>query len=114
MGSAAASGANAATADGAAGGSRNEKLASTENKPDDTTRQKAIKEAWDKEKERVLKGIGTRDWTVGQQAELIKYRRVTGFEGQHMKNASSYPVFPGNTDNIQFVTYEEHLYGAHG
>lgn len=63
---------------------------------------------------RVLNGRGTRDWTVGQQAELIEHGSVTGFEGQHMKNASSYPAFAGNPDNIQFVTYEEHLYGAHG
>jgi hypothetical protein len=80
---------------------------------EDSIRQKAVDEAWAIEKERVLRGRGTRDWTVGQQAELIKYGRVKGFEGQHMKNVARYPQYAGDPRNIQFLTYEEHLFGAH-
>lgn len=76
-------------------------------------RQKAIREAWAKEKERVLQGRGTRDWTVSQQAELIEYGYVSGFEGQHMKNVARYPQYAGDPRNIQFLTYEEHYFGAH-
>lgn len=51
---------------------------------------------------------------MSQQAELLEYGKVSGFEGQHMKNVSDYPEFAGNPDNIQFLSYEEHFFGAHG
>ena len=76
-------------------------------------RQDAVSRAWEMERERVLQGKGTRDWTVSQQVELIKYGRVSGFEGQHMKNVARYPQFAGDPRNIQFLTYEEHFFGAH-
>ena len=77
-------------------------------------RQKAVRDAWAREKQLVLEGKGTRNWTVAQQAELIKYGSISGFEGQHMLNVANYPEHAGNPDNIQFLTYEEHFYGAHG
>ena len=79
----------------------------------DATRGMAVKKAWEKERERVLNGRGTRNWTVAQQAELIEYGCVSGFEGQHMKNVAKYPQYAGDPNNIQFLTYEEHYYGAH-
>lgn len=89
-----------------------------ENKKDkkkevDRQRQKAVEKAWLKERELVLAGRGTRDWTLGQQAELIKYGRVSGFEGQHMLNVADHLKQAGNAENIQFLTFEEHFYGAH-
>ena len=76
--------------------------------------QKAVKDAWEKEVELVKQGKGTRDWTVSQQAELLEYGKVSGFEGQHMKSKAAYPEYAGDSANIQFLTYEEHFYGAHG
>ena len=80
----------------------------------DKLRAKAVEDAWKNEAELVRQGKGTRDWTVSQQAELLEYGKVSGFEGQHMKNVADYPEFAGDSGNIQFLTYEEHLYGGHG
>lgn len=77
---------------------------------------KAIRLAWDKEHELVLKGQGTRDWTEAQQKDILDpekgkayddYGRA--FEGQHMKSVEKYPEYQGNPDNIQFLTKTEHL-----
>lgn len=76
-------------------------------------RNSAIDEAWEAERRLVLQGRGTRDWTVSQQEELIRTGKVSGFDGSHMLDASSNPSVAGNQDNIQFLTYEEHVYGAH-
>lgn len=76
-------------------------------------RKSAIKNAWAREKELVLQGMGTRNWTAAQQAELIEFEKVGGFEGHHMKNVKDYPQFAGDPNNIQFVTYAEHYFGAH-
>lgn len=75
--------------------------------------QKAIKLAWEREKELVLQGKGTRDWTVAQQQELISEGKISGFEGQHMYDKSTYPEYAGDPNNIQWLTYEEHFFGAH-
>ncbi len=77
-------------------------------------RQSAINKAWAQERQLVLQGRGTRNWTVSQQEELIRTGKVSGFDGSHMLDASSNPLEAGNPDNIQFLTYEEHIYGAHG
>lgn len=75
--------------------------------------QAAVKAAWEKEVALVKEGKGTRNWTVAQQAELLEFGKVSGFEGQHMKSKAAHPEFAGDPNNIQFLTYEEHLYGAH-
>lgn len=77
-------------------------------------RNKAVREAWDKEKELVLEGKGTREWTPEQQKEILEKGRAydeTGkaFEGQHMKSAEMYPEYQGEPGNIQFLTRAEHL-----
>lgn len=77
-------------------------------------RQSAINAAWEQERQLVMQGRGTRDWTVSQQEELLRTGRVSGFDGSHMLDASSNPSVANNPDNIQFLTYEEHIYGAHG
>ena len=76
-------------------------------------RTAVVKGAWDKEKELVLQGKGTRNWTVTQQAELIKFGKVGGFEGHHRKNVKDYPQFAGDPNNIQIISYVEHYFGAH-
>lgn len=95
----------------------NNKLAEMENQRErsfKSTRSKAVSDAWAAEKRLVMQGRGTRDWSVSQQEELIRTGKVTGFDGNHMLSASQNPSEAGNPDNIQFLTYEEHIYGAHG
>ena len=75
---------------------------------------KAIRQAWQKERERVLLGKGTRDWTPEQQQDIIDKGKAydadgKSFEGQHMKSAEKYPEYQGDPDNIQFLTKKEHL-----
>lgn len=77
-------------------------------------RSSAVNEAWNQERQLVLQGRGTRDWTVSQQEELVRTGKVSGFDGSHMLDASSNPSVANSPDNIQFLTYEEHIYGAHG
>lgn len=77
-------------------------------------RNDAVDKAWEQERRLVMQGRGTRDWTVSQQEELIRTGRVSGFEGHHMLDASSNPSVANQPDNIQFLTYEEHIDGAHG
>ena len=76
-------------------------------------RQRAVREAWCKEKAYVANGEGTRDWAPEQQREIMEEGRAEGYEGHHMKNVSSYPEQAGNPDNIQFLDREEHIQGAH-
>lgn len=76
-------------------------------------RQAAVKDAWAQERRLVLQGKGTRDWTVSQQEELIRTGKVSGFQGSHMLDVSNNPSEASNPDNIQFLTYEEHIIGAH-
>lgn len=76
-------------------------------------RQNAVRNAWKEEKERVKNGQGTRNWTPEQQRELVERGAVTGFEGHHMKSVSLYPEYAGDPNNIQFLSENEHLNGAH-
>ena len=75
---------------------------------------KAIRLAWKRERELVLSGLGTRDWTLEQQQSIIEKGKAydengVAFQGHHMKSAEKYPEYQGNPDNIQFLTKEEHL-----
>lgn len=81
----------------------------------DSERKAAVSAAWLREKELVLQGKGTRDWTVAQQHELLSTNppHISGFEGQHMKDVSTYPEYASDPNNIQWLTYEEHIIGAH-
>lgn len=81
----------------------------------DAEGQRAVRLAWKREKELVLQGKGTRDWTVSQQQELLSRNppRISGFEGQHMFDKTTYPEYAGDPNNIQWLTYEEHFFGAH-
>lgn len=79
-------------------------------------RDKAIRLAWERERELVLQGKGTRDWSLDQQKDILdpdkgKAYDENGraFEGQHMKSAAEYPEYQGDPNNIQFLTREEHL-----
>ena len=76
-------------------------------------RQNAVRKAWKEEKERVANGQGTRRWSEKEQQELLNRGSVKGYEGHHMKSASLFSEHAGDSKNIQFLTEEEHLHGAH-
>ena len=54
-----------------------------------SARQRAVYQAWSKEKEYVQQGKGTRDWSKDQQKEIMETHRVSGFEGHHMRSVSA-------------------------
>lgn len=77
-------------------------------------RNRAVREAWNKEQELVQEGKGTREWTPEQQKDILERGRAyddngKAFEGQHMKSAEKYPEYQGEAGNIQFLTRAEHL-----
>lgn len=79
---------------------------------------KAIREAWDREKQLVLEGKGTRDWTPEQQKSIIEKGKAydedgIAFQGHHMKSVEAYPQYQADAGNIQFLSRAEHL-DAHG
>ncbi len=76
-------------------------------------RQMAVRHAWKNEKALAEQGKGTRNWSEGEQKELIDTGRVSGYEGHHMKSVSLYPEYAGDSKNIQFLNENEHFNGAH-
>lgn len=79
-------------------------------------RNKAIRLAWEREQQLVQEGKATRDWTKEQQADILNPDKGKAYDdlgrsfvGQHMKSAAKYPEYQGDPDNIQFLTYDEHL-----
>ena len=79
-------------------------------------RNKAIRLAWEREQQLVREGKATRDWTEKQQKDILNPDKGKAYDdqgrafvGQHMKSAAKYPEYQGNPDNIQFLTYDEHL-----
>lgn len=81
-------------------------------------RLQAVRKAWENEKNLVLEGKCTRDWTPEQQEQIAEKGKAyddqgRAFEGQHMKSVSAYPEYLDDPRNIQFLTREEHL-AVHG
>ena len=79
---------------------------------------KAVREAWENERQLVLEGKGTRDWTQEQQQSIIDNGKAyddigKAFEGHHMKSAEAHPEYQGDAKNIQFLSRTEHQ-DAHG
>ena len=75
---------------------------------------KAVASAWLNEKQLVLEGKGTRDWTPEQQSQILEKGKVydengRAFEGHHMKSVESYYDYQGDSRNIQFLSRVEHL-----
>jgi len=85
----------------------------------------AIRDFWNRERELIKEGKGTRDWTLQQQIEIMNFKPGRGgerkdanaptdvngkaYEGHHMKSAEAYPQYQGRGDNIQALTRDEHL-----
>ena len=79
-----------------------------------------ISAAWGRERELIMQGQGTRDWTPEEQLVLRDLGRIPSYAGHHMKCANAYPEYAADPDNIQFLRYtpgrdglSEHIDGAH-
>lgn len=77
-------------------------------------RNKGVRKAWEREKQLVSSGEGTRDWTPNQQRSILDIGVALddngrAFDGQHMKSVFAYPEYADNPDNIQFLTKQEHF-----
>lgn len=77
---------------------------------------RAVLEAWERERKLVSEGQGTRNWTPEQQRDILDPERGKAydedgkaFEGQHMKSVEKYPEYQGDPENIQFLTKKEHF-----
>jgi RHS repeat-associated protein len=72
----------------------------------------AVQEAWAVERDLVAaEGVGSRDWTVAEKAELVRTGRVAGYVGHHINSVSTSPELEGDPNNIKFV--DDHL-AEHG
>lgn len=81
---------------------------------DNAACNRAIRKAWKRERELVLAGKGSRNWTPEQRDQIITKGKVydddgKAFIGQHMKSASGYDDYQGDADNIQLLSLEEHF-----
>lgn len=81
---------------------------------DNTACNRAIRKAWKRERELVIAGKGSRNWTPEQREQLITKGKVydddgKAFIGQHMKSVSGFPDNQGDSDNIQLLSLEEHF-----
>lgn len=81
---------------------------------DNAACNRAIRKAWARERELVLAGKGSRNWTPEQREQFITKGKVydadgKAFIGQHMKSVSGFPDNQGDADNIQLLSLEEHF-----
>ncbi|WP_231559863.1 hypothetical protein ACPVTF_16085 [Geobacillus icigianus] len=73
---------------------------------------------WEQERERLLNGESTRNWTSEQIRDIIngnvpKHNGKT-LIGHHVYSASKYPQIANRGEIIYPVTFKEHLYRWHG
>ena len=74
-----------------------------------SARRQAVLGAWKEEKQAVLQGKGSRDWTEEQQKQIIEKGSVHNFEGHHMRSVSygktqeEQLAIAGDKNNIQFL-----------
>jgi Ca2+-binding RTX toxin-like protein len=104
-------------------------------------RQQAVKDFWIHERENILRGTCTRDWTPEQIENIMNISESSGvmnskiagkafqiddagialidkagnksYYGHHMIDVSTHPEYAGDWRNIQALDYDEHYYGAH-
>ncbi len=103
-------------------------------------RQQAVKDFWFHEREAILNGESTRDWTPEQIESIMNISESSGnmsvnagkaiqvdssgmpivdgagnkaYYGHHMVDVSTHPEYAGDWRNIQALDYEEHYNGAH-
>lgn len=81
-------------------------------------RNKAVAEAWKREREAVMNGTSKYNWSPSQIQELIKTGRVKGYDGAHIIDvkalvgtAKEYLI--SSPDNIVLLPHAQH-FAAHG
>lgn len=106
----------------------------------DNIRNQAVDNFWYHEREAILNGTCTRDWTPEQIENIMAISEKTGkmrikagkapamdengvvlidkkrnksYYGHHMIDVSTHPEYAGDWRNIQALTYDEHYDGAH-
>lgn len=91
------------------------------NKDLNDNRKKAVKESWIAEKDKVLGGEQTRNWSIEQKKAIInKDPNITPkydgqpMQGHHEYSVNKYPQQAGDKNNIYPVTKDEHLNRSHG
>jgi hypothetical protein len=86
------------------------------NSSDYSLRDDAVREAWKYEQKNVeLGGDGiTHSWTDSEKRELIETGRVSGYDGHHINDVSTYPELQADPNNITFLTKEEHILAHNG
>jgi len=80
---------------------------------------KAIRVAWENERQLVIEGKGTRNWTPEQQQDIREKGKAydddrKAFQGHHMMSVKAYPEYQGEAENIQFLTRAEHILAHNG
>ena len=80
---------------------------------------KAIRAAWEKERQLVFECKGTRNWTPEQQQDILVKGKAydddgKAFQGHHMMSVEAYPEYQGDAGNIQFLTRAEHILAHNG
>lgn len=74
-----------------------------------------MRQAWRAERALVeATGQGTRLWSEGEKAELLRFGRVNGYEGHHIRSVKAFPELAGEPSNVEFVTRAEHFFDRHG
>ncbi len=103
-------------------------------------RNQAVEDFWFHEREAIMNGECTRDWTPEQIEQIMNISEKSGamstnagkglqvdgngmvvidnmgnksYYGHHMIDVSTHPEYAGDWKNIQALTYEEHYNGAH-
>ncbi|MFB5764109.1 hypothetical protein ACE5LO_27525, partial [Paenibacillus medicaginis] len=81
-------------------------------------RDTGVDNFWEQERERLLKGKSTRNWTTEQVQDIINgsvpKHNGKAIIGHHAYSASKYPQLANRGEIIFPVTFKEHLYRWHG
>ncbi len=88
--------------------------------PFSSERQKAVKEAWEREVEAVKKGISKYNWTSAEKRQLLTLHKIKGYEGHHILTVkelagTAKEHLISSADDIVFLSKNAHKYvHAHG
>jgi len=75
-----------------------------------SARRTAVRQAWKQEKALVEEtGAGSRRWTEAEKQQLLQNGKVQGYYGHHINSVKGHPNMAGDPNNIEFVTFREHL-----
>nr|XP_032619434.1 teneurin-1 isoform X6 [Chelonoidis abingdonii] len=71
-------------------------------------RQRAVAQAWTKEKKRLQEGEeGIRAWTEGEKQQLLSTGRVQGYDGYFVLSVEQYLELSDSANNIHFMRQSE-------